>query len=135
MLEVIFRYGSNEKLAFCGSGALLGIQTLAKAHGFVQLSPTLTSYGIKVVTWVTPFGTLSMKTHPLFSYDATTRNMMLIFEPAELSFKYILDTKFEDVTLPGIDGTKEQFITEAGLEFGFPQKCAILNGVGLAHAS
>lgn len=133
MLEVIFRYGANEKLAFCGSGALLGIQQLAKAGGQINLTPTSTSYGIKILSWITPFGVINLKTHPLFSYDATTRNMILIFEPAELKFRYILDTKFEDVTLPGIDGTKEQFITEAGLEFGFPQKCAILNGVGLAH--
>ena len=82
-----------------------------------------------------------MKTHPLFSYDVTTRNMMVILEPKELEYKYIDDTSFygeaSSKTHPDgygqrrIDGTNEEFLTECGLEFGLPQKCAVLNGVGL----
>jgi hypothetical protein len=30
-----------------------------------------------------------------------------------------------------VDGINEEFLTEAGLEFGLPQKCAVMNGVGL----
>ena len=82
-----------------------------------------------------------MKTHPLFSYDATTRNMMVIIEPKELEFDYITDTTFygessakahpEGYGSRRIDGTDEEYLTEAGLMFGQAEKCAILNGVGL----
>jgi len=141
MLEQIFRYGAEEKLALVGSGALLGIDALAMAGGQVNLQPAQKVYGMQIREWITPFGTIYMKTHPLFSYDATTRNMMIILEPKELTYRYIDDTTFygessskkhpEGYGQRRVDGTNEEFLTEAGLEFGLPQKCAVLNGVGL----
>tara|TARA_Y100000593_G_scaffold4160_1_gene8227 strand:- start:255 stop:1544 length:1290 start_codon:yes stop_codon:yes gene_type:complete len=134
-LEKIFRHGSQEKLAFCGSGALLGIQRLAKATGNIQLSPQSEAYGIKVVEWITPFGVITLKTHPLLSYEAGTRNQMIIVEPDKLKYRYITDTTFSDVTSAGIDGLKEEYLTECGLEVHHPECFGILKGIGLANAS
>lgn len=141
MLERIFRYGANEKLALVGSGALLGIDALAMTGGQMNLQPGQKTYGMQILTWITPFGTLHMKTHPLFSHDATTRNMMVILEPKELTYRYIDDTTFFDESNAKshpqgyggkrLDGLNEEYLTEAGLEFGLAQKCALLNGVGL----
>ena len=134
-LEQIFRYGSNEKFVLCGSGALLGIQRLAKAGAQIQLSPKSEAYGMKVVEWITPFGVIYLKTHPLFSYEANTRNWMVITEPEKLKYRFIDDTKFSDVTPVGQDGTKEEFLTECGLELHHPEAFGILKGVGLDNAS
>ena len=144
MLEQIFRYGANEKLCLCGSGFLLGLDALAMAGGQVNLSPAQKTYGMQILTWITPFGTLHMKTHPLFSHDVTTRNMGVILEPKEMTYKYIDDTAFygenSQKTHPEgyggrrVDGTNEEYLTECGLEFGLAQKCAVLNGVGLPSA-
>jgi hypothetical protein len=143
MLELIFRYGAEDKLCLCGSGALLGIDALAQSSGQIQLAPAQKTYGMQIKTWITPFGTIHMKTHPLFSFDATTRNMMVILEPKELEYKFIQDTTFygessakqhpEGYGHRRIDGTEEEYLTECGLEFGFPLKCGILNGVGLPN--
>lgn len=141
MLEQIFRYGADEKLCLCGSGFLLGVDALAMAGGQVQLQPGQKTYGMQIRSWLTPFGVIHMKTHPLFSYDATTRNMGVIIEPKEMTYKYIDDTNFygeskskehpEGYGQRRVDGTNEEYLTESGLEFGLPQKCAVLNGVGL----
>jgi len=141
MLEQIFRYGADEKLCLCGSGFLLGIDALAQTSGQINLQPGQKTYGMQIREWLTPFGSIYMKTHPLFSYDATTRNMAIILEPKELTYRYIDDTNFygensskthpEGYGQRRIDGTNEEFLTEAGLEFGLAQKCAVLNGVGL----
>jgi len=145
MLEQVFRYGANEKLCLCGSGFLLGIDALASIGGgsfaITNITPGQKDYGLEIVTWLTPFGKIHMKTHPLFSYDATTRNMGILLEPKELTYKYIDDTAFygensskthsEGYGQRRVDGTNEEFLTECGLEFGLPQKCAVLNGVGL----
>ena len=141
MLEQIFRFGAEEKLCLCGSGALLGIEALAMAEGQMNLSTGQKVYGMQIREWMTPFGSIYLKTHPLFSHDATTRNMMVIIEPKELEYKYIDDTTFygegkatqhpEGYGARRIDGTNEEYLTECGLEFGLPQKCAVLNGVGL----
>ena len=132
MLELVFRFGSMEKMAFVGSGALLGINKLAKASGQIQLKSMDASYGLKVVEWVTPFGTLYLKTHPLFSFDAATRNAMVILEPKELRYRYIDDTHFvEDDGKHGasrVDGTNEEWMTDCGMELHFPVKFAFLSG-------
>lgn len=143
MLEQIFRYGASEKLCLCGSGFLLGIDALASNNGYINLKPAEKTYGLQILSWITPFGTIHMKTHPLFSYDATTRNMGVLLEPKEMTYKYIDDTGFysestakthpEGYGNRRLDGTNEEFLTECGLEFGLPQKCAVLNGVGLAN--
>ena len=134
-LELIFRRGEMEKLGFIGSGGLLGINRLAKQGGQIQLTPMTMSYGIKVVQWITPFGVLYLKTHPLFSFDATMRNAMVVFEPAQLTYCHIDDTRFiaqkEDmVSTSGerLDGTKEEWLTDCGLEYHFPSRFGFLSG-------
>ena len=143
-LEQIFRYGANEKLCLCGSGFLLGIDALASWNGHINIAPGQKTYGLDIRSWVTPFGTIHMKTHPLFSYDETTRNMGVLLEPKEMTYRFIDDTAFygestdknhpEGYGTRRVDGTNEEYLTECGLEFGLPQKCAVLNGVGLANS-
>lgn len=135
-LEQVFRYGSDERMAFVGSGTLLAINKLIKLYGNYQLTPRATSYGIKVMEWVTPFGVLMMKRHPLFSYETTNRNSMLIFDPSDLKYRYVDDTQFYDdpdkknTGWSRRDGTKEEYLTECGLEFHHPQKGGYFNGFG-----
>lgn len=141
MLEQIFRYGANEKLILCGSGFLLGIDALAMAGGQINLAPAQKTYGMQIHSWITPFGTVHMKTHPLLSFDAVTRYMGVVLEPKEMTYRFVDDTQFygestskshpEGYGQRRVDGTNEEYLTECGLEFGLPQKCAVLNGVGL----
>lgn len=140
MLERVFRYGSSERLCLCGSGALIGINQIANAKGYLEIKPSTKTYGMDIRSWITPFGIVHFKTHPLFSFDETTRNMMMLLEPKELTYKYIDDTQFygeasskthpEGYGSGRYDGTFEEFLTEAGLEFGLAEKCGIFNGVG-----
>lgn len=139
-LEVIFRYGDPSKIAYCGSGAVLGINELAAAYGSIKLVPGEAQFGIKVLEWITPFGTLLLKTHPLFSYESTTRNSIVVVEPQNLEARFIDKTKFRknatDANQSGeIDGVKEEWLTEVGLMFGYPLGSGILDGVGLDNAA
>lgn len=133
-LEIIFRYGSNEKLAMCGSGAVLGINKLVTTNGNFEYSPSTESYGIKVLKWVTAFGTINMITHPLFSYYAVDRHSMVIFEPKDCKTRTIQDTmyKSDDRLKSGgwtsRDGIKEEYLSELGLEYHHPDGWGYLNG-------
>lgn len=133
-LEELFRYGSGERLAVCGSGVILGINKLVKSSGNYQFTPKTMSYGIQVMEWVTPFGVIYMKRHPLFSYETTNRNSMLCMDVSNLKYRYITDTTFYDdpdkknTGRNRIDGTDEEFLTEAGLEIHHPSTFAFLNG-------
>lgn len=130
-LEVIFRYGAGDKMAFIGSGTALAINNLAKTNGQIQLQPQTAQYGLKVMEWITPFGSVYMKTHPLFSYHATTRNAMLIFEPDKLKYRFIDDTNFIDQSGTTTKDAKEQeYLTEMGLEYHHPAGWGWLTGFG-----
>lgn len=142
--EHIFRYGSDERMAFVGSGVILAINkvVLNYPQARFEINTKTGAFGIKVTEWVTPFGIIYLKRHPLFSYDATTRNMAVVFDPKDVIFKYIDDTTFfgqneKTVSTAGerIDGTKEEYLTEAGLEFHHPAKCAFLTGFGQNNAA
>jgi hypothetical protein len=134
--EEMFRYGGTERLALCGSGALLGIQRLVKNTASYNLALREAAYGIQVVEWVTPFGSIMLKTHPLMSYEVTNRHSMVLIEPRNLKFKYITDTKFKPDNSDnegggsGVDGKQEEWLTEGGLEIHHPITTGFLNGVG-----
>jgi hypothetical protein len=135
-LEQVFRFGGTEKMGFCGSGALLGIQRLVKAVGFYNFDVKTVSYGIKVVEWVTPFGTLYLKSHPLFSYETTNRNAVVIVDPSGLKERPLDNTFFKpDKSYrsggrSSIDGLKESFLTEVGDEHHTLDGMMYWTGVG-----
>lgn len=133
-LEIIFRYGDQEKLAFCGNGVLLGLQKLVKAYGNFEFKTSTVAYGLKVTQWVTAFGTIDFIPHPLFNLETSLRNSAVVFEPRNLKFRYIDDTTFypegekQNTGSGRIDGTSEEWLTEAGLEFHHPIGWGFLTG-------
>ena len=133
-LESMFRFGSSERLAICGSGVILGINKLVKQNGTYMFTPVTKSYGIQVMEWRTPFGVIYLKTHPLFSYETTNRNSMICMDMANLKYRFLTDTTFYDdpdkknTGRNRIDGTDEEFLTECGLEIHHPTTFAYLNG-------
>ena len=138
-IEQIFRYGDSERFCFCGNGAVAGINILAELYGQMTITPMITSYGIKVVNWVTPFGEINLKTHPLFNLDSIWRNAILAFNPKTLKWCPLKgrDTHFISCKTPGgsgetsIDGRIEEYLTEGTLELGIPEESGILYNVGV----
>jgi len=136
-LEKIFRHGKSEKLALCGSQALLAINKLAKNGGQVNLRPMSASYGLKVIEWTTPFGTVYLKVHPLFSRFGPDRRSMLVTEPDRLRFRYVDDTSFKEDPADDTnrndskDATEEEFLTEAGLEYEHTETMGYLTNLGV----
>jgi len=140
-LEAIFRYGSTTKLALCGSGCLLAINQLAVAYGTIQLKSTDIGFGTTVQEWLTPFGSLMLKTHPLFSHETTNQNAALVLEPETLEYVYMQDTVFQEdkdwkeggwTTRDSID---EGYLTECGLQYGNLERYAYLDGFGATGVS
>lgn len=137
-LEQIFRYGSQEKLALCGNGVLLGIQSLIRAGADMTFQPGVkVDYGLVVGKWVTTFGTIYLKTHPKFNMEASLRHAAVITEPRLLKYRFIDDTDFyaqpekHNEGRGRIDGTEEEYLTEAGLEYHHPSAMGYLTGFGI----
>ena len=119
---------------FCGSGAVQAINRIVKNRGTVELTQVKEAYGIQVTKWVTAFGTINLKTHPLLTMQATTRNTMVVVEPRYLKIRYIQDTIYQpEVQDNGLDGKKSQYLAEIGLELNLEQAHAWYNNVGVDH--
>lgn len=130
-------YLQGESMWLCGDGALDGINKLAKTYGQVNLKSVDVSYGIRVVEWVTPHGVAYFKTHPLLSYEASTRNMAIGCHPRNIKLCPLVgngenrDIKLEEnVQLPGEDARTDAFRGELGTKFFFENQFMILYGVG-----
>lgn len=140
-LTQIFKYGSDEKMVFAGAGAISGLNTIAKAYGNINISPNETSYGLKVTKWNTPWGSVALKRHPMFTQWATLNNAMVIFEPKNLTYVVLgnRDTKLmkdgEEKRNSGhLDMIQDYYMTECGLEYHFPQTNGLIFGVGLDNS-
>lgn len=134
-IEQVARWSDFEnKVVFCGSGAVQAINRIVKNRGTVELTQVKEAYGIQVTKWVTAFGTINLKTHPLLTMQATTRNTMVVVEPRYLKIRYIQDTIYQpEVQDNGLDGKKSQYLAEIGLELNLEQAHAWYNNVGVDH--
>lgn len=118
-----FKKGSSEKFVICGNRAALTLQQAVRKNGNMQLTPGIKEYGMKVSRLDCQFGSLVIKTHPLFNQMGGGTNYAgfeasaLILDMAELKYRYIDDTTWqEELNDKGVDGKKSGYLTEAGLE-------------------
>lgn len=139
--ETLFRYGDGEKLAFCGSAAMKGIAQLARSIGQINLTTRTTEFGMKITEWLTPYGVVNLKLHPLMSQETTLRDAMIVFEPRRIRFRFIDDTMFKEDTRmneggdTGLDGRQEEYLTEGGLEYHHYETAGFLTGVSKANTA
>jgi hypothetical protein len=130
MLEDIFRYGSTEKLVLAGSTLIRAITTLGKRNGTINLVPTDQVYGMKLTEYISAFGTLLIKNHPLFSQHAAWRQNGFVIDTNNLMYRYIDDTMFiKNRQDPGEDASKDEYLTECGLEVYFEETHAYIQKV------
>ncbi len=123
-----FTYGNDTKMIFAGGIVLQAINEIAR--GQILMQPVSTTYGMKVSTWVTAFGTVNIVHNPLFVQDYAGYAFMLDMEAFSYRFMNNRDTKLEmNIQAPDADGEVDQYITEAGLQREQAAKHALLVGV------
>lgn len=128
-LQLLFTYGSTEKMAFCGNGMLHSLQQCIRKNTSYQVFAKEKEYGMNVTRLVTPFGDLVFKTHPLFTQNTggtTTavayygmNNWAFIVDMEEVVYRYLKDSdlKYEgNLQAVGQDAMKAGYIAECGIE-------------------
>jgi hypothetical protein len=132
-LEDIFRYGSNEKLWLGGARTINCLNKLARVTGHMVVDvPATETYGMAIQRWLTPFGSLLIKVHPLMSENSTFNKWAFIFDMGQLRYRYLKgrDTKYlKDRQTPGLDAIKDEYLTEAGLEGRFQETHAVVKNL------
>lgn len=148
-MELSFRYrggqsrGPRTKLVYAGSKAILGIQTMLLNSAFTQfvLEPRTLEFGISVTSLISSFGRWDLMTHPLFSYETTNGNAMLVLDPTDLTYVYFKnsDTRFlsqkdKQMGEGGYDGVLEGYLTDCSIEVGYPAQHMYLSGIGVDNS-
>lgn len=119
-LRTLFRYGSGTKIAFASR---LAVDVL---HGFprakIQTRQDETTYGLRVMRYLSPHGTLDVVSHPLLE-GAKYGGYIFVLDMANVRKRYLKNEKSnrdthveERIQETDRDGRKDQLLTEDTLE-------------------
>lgn len=141
----IFRFGSTEKMAFCGNTFLSAVSQMVRKNGegHYELGSQVSEYGIGGIRrLITPHGTLVLKPHPLFTQMVggtngaanftSMDNAAVVMDMRNISYRYLKgrDVKYQsDLQLPGVDAKLAGWIGECGLEVHHPYTHSFISGV------
>lgn len=130
-LEKAFRFGSSEKVGFCGNIALLTIQRVVRnAKGVAwNIQSDTKEFGMNVTRITSPFGSLVLKSHPLWNQmtGGTTgtsdyygvNSWLAILDMENIKYVHLKDsdTQYQpDLQANGLDGMKSGYLTECSIE-------------------
>ena len=111
----------NERIAFCGNGAIAVLNQIARADSDVNISVGQTEFGLKVFNWLTPYGSISLMTHPLMTESPLWTKDIYVYHPAAITTRYLRRTETDeydkDGTRAGRDGDFGVFTTELSVEY------------------
>jgi len=125
--EKIFEYGNNSKLWFVSSRWMTLVSKLAVDYLQRDQSNMSKELGLNITKLITPHGTLNMVQHPLFVQGYMGLSLALDVE--ELTYRPLSgrDTSLKtNIQGNDEDGRRDQYLTEAGLEFKQPKRHAII---------
>lgn len=123
-----FTYGNDEKMLFAGGIVLQAITEISR--GQLQTKVGDTTYGVAIQQWITPFGKINIVHNPLFTGSLAGSAYLLDMESFRYRYIQNRDTRLlTNVQAPDVDGTIDQYITEAGLERKQAPRNALLKGV------
>jgi len=117
LIENIFAYGGNEKVAFCGARVISNLMEIGKNRW--QPTQIDNAYGVSLSRYTTYAGDLLVYMHPMFRQVPTMDKEMIILDMSEIKYRCMQgrDTQLiRDIQAPDFDGVKYMYMTDCGLE-------------------
>lgn len=137
-LRQLFHYGPNTRTCICGSGFLAGINRVVTVNSTIDIKVGQTDYGIAITRWVSPWGTVYFKTHPLFTDDPTYTYSGLFLVPDYLKMVVHTDSHFKALAdedknqdMTGYDGAVEEWLSDISIKAEGLEAMMVWHGVGL----
>lgn len=139
-LMEMFKYGSKDKMGFTGNRGMNTINQMVRKNTALQIQSGIKEFGMDVVKLTCHYGTLTLKTHPLFNVMASGTTGSASYAGKDASL-YVLDMKeisyvaIDDVTYQpkletnGLDGLQSGYLAECGLEVHHPLSHYLVKGL------
>lgn len=142
-LEDVFSYNikgqPNERIAFCGNTVLSVLNILAYNYGTINIKPGETSFGLKVNKWMTPYGDISLMTHPLFNESPHWTKNLYVLHPGAVQVRYLRRTKSDDYdkdgSRNGADAEYGVLTTEVSIEYQAERTGGKFTGIDTANTT
>lgn len=147
ILRRAFQFGSQQKMGICGDLALLTIQQIVRKNTSWQFKTGEKEFGMDISRVYCPFGSLTLKTHPLWNQNAggltgAIRYYGMNSWLAILDMEYLTAVTFNgmpityerDLGQNGMDGMKSGYKAELSLQLRFPRAFTIIKGLAKAKA-
>ena len=129
----------NERIAFCGNTVLGVIDTLSMTFGVMNLTPGETEFGLEIVKWRTPFGNISLMTHPLFNENPTWTKLLTVLHPGAMRTRWLRRTNEDsydaDGRRAGVDADYGVFTSELCFEYKAEVTGGQYSGIDTAKTS
>lgn len=122
----------DQRLAFCGNEALTTLNILARTSPSTRINfdGFVKAYGMKMMQWTIPQGTIYLKTHPLFNIVPGYSAMMAAINPAGMRYRALRDTQYKPNVQDNDEDTfKGEWISECGLEVNHEKTMTVLGGL------
>lgn len=131
--EPLFRYSTGDKTGFA-SRRVVGVLN-AFPRGRIHFNQEASKYGVRVLTYTSPFGNLNLVVHNLL--EGAYAGDMFALDMSCVAYRYLAggvggsaDTHVNtNIQENDRDGRKDEFLAEVGLEFGEEKKHGLLTGV------
>lgn len=126
----------NERIAFTGNVGLQVINNIARLNSTVYLEPGATEFGLKINKWLTPYGNITLMTHPLFVESPLWTKDLRVYHPGAIELRWLRRTFNDDYatngTRAGIDADFGVFTSELSVEYHVEKTAGRLTGLTAA---
>jgi hypothetical protein len=124
----------NERIAIGGDMVLAALNRMAQLDGVYQLNQSDSKFGIAIMTFITPFGTLKIMTHPLLNENPVWQHELYVLHPGGIARRVLRETFQEGydkngLRIQGKDADEGVITTEVGIEVGAARTMGILKNV------
>ena len=123
----------NERIAFTGNAGLSVLNQIARLNSQTWIQPGQTEFGIAVNKWITPFGTISVMTHPLLTENASWSKDLKIYHPGAIMTRWLRrtfeDNYDKDGSRAGVDADYGVITSELSVEYHVQKTGGRLTGL------
>lgn len=133
-LRPAFRYGPKEKW---GLASALSVDVMnGFPRGKLEMRQGDDTFGLRIFQYVSPHGTLNLVTHWLLE-GTTLGGEVWIMDSDVVKYRYLAnkargarDTHIRrEIQAPDVDGRKDEYLTECGLQFGLEKRHARITNI------
>lgn len=128
----------DERLFFCGNVAVRALNEIAMRYSVYNISESATTFGIKVMNFVTPFGDVKLLIHPIMNENPMRASSIYALHPGVMKMIYLRkvheqtgDDKGQASDLR--DAESGVFTGELTCAYALEATGGILTGIGVDH--